>query len=75
MGASRHGLHFSGEGLGRIEKEGKAKEALTTPRLFGWGCANKGDSVGVEGGVETRVRAQSLIKALGIQKSEAELMA
>lgn len=32
-----------------MEEEGKAKEALTTPRLFGWGCANKGGSVGVEG--------------------------
>lgn len=28
VGAGHHGRHFSGEGLGRIEREGKATEAL-----------------------------------------------
>lgn len=47
VGAGQWGPHFSGEGLGGIEKEGKAKEALIALRLLGWGRANKAGSVRV----------------------------
>lgn len=45
VGAGQWGPHFSGEGLGGIEKEGKAEEEAL--RLLGWGRANKAGSVRV----------------------------